>query len=72
MECTIAIDQTPHNFAACAPDLPGCIDTGTTWDEATREMRSVIAFHIESLREHDEPVPTPRHSMPSASAATGK
>ena len=22
-------------------------------------MRSAIAFHIESLREHDEPVPAP-------------
>lgn len=72
MECTIVVEQTPRNLAAYAPDLPGCIDTGATRDDAVREMRSAIAFHIESLREHDEPVPTPRHAMPSASAATGK
>ena len=60
MEYTIVIEETPGNYSAFAPDLPGCVATGATRDEAVREMRSAIAFHIESLREHREPVPDPR------------
>ncbi len=60
MEYAIVIEQTPRNFSAYAPDLPGCVATGATRDDAVREMRTAIAFHIESLREHSEPVPDPR------------
>ena len=60
MEYTIVIERTPRNFSAYAPDLPGCVATGATEDEVVREMRSAIAFHIESLREHREPVPDPQ------------
>lgn len=60
MEYTIVIEQTPRNFSAFAPDLPGCIATGATREEAVKEMGAAIAFHIESLREHHEPVPPAR------------
>ncbi len=60
MEYTIVIERTPRNFSAYAPDLPGCVATGATEDEVVQEMRSAIAFHIESLREHREPVPVPQ------------
>ena len=60
MEYTLVIEETPRNFSAYVPDLPGCVATGATQDEVVREMRSAIAFHIESLREHREPVPGPR------------
>ena len=59
MEYTIVIEQASRNFSAYAPDLPGCVATGVSRDEAVREMRSAIAFHIESLRVHGEPVPAP-------------
>lgn len=60
MQYTIVIGETPRNFSAYAPDLPGCVATGATRDEVVREMRSAIAFHIESLHAHREPVPDPR------------
>lgn len=59
MEYTIVIEQTPRNFSAYAPDLPGCVATASTRAEVVREMRSAITLHIESLREHSEPVPLP-------------
>ena len=62
MEYGIVIEETPRNFSAYAPDLPGCAATGATRDEVVREMRSAIAFHIESLREHREPVPHPHRT----------
>ena len=55
----IVIEETLRNYAAYAPDLPGCVATGETRDEALREMGAAIAFDIESLREHGEPVPAP-------------
>ena len=60
MQYTIVIEKSPNNYAAYAPDLPGCVATGATREAAAREMRGAIAFHIESLREHGEPVPEPR------------
>ena len=60
MQYTIVIERSTRNYAACAPDLPGCIATGATREEAVREMRRAIALHIESLRGHGESVPEPR------------
>ena len=60
MQYTIVIEQTPRNFAAYAPDLPGCVATGRTRDEVVREMREAMAFHIENLREYGDQVPAPQ------------
>ena len=60
MRYAIVIEESPANCAAYAPDLPGCIATGATRTETVDEMRRAIRLHIESLREHGDPVPEPR------------
>ena len=40
--------------ARYVPDLPGCVATGASREEAVREISQAIRFHIESLREHNE------------------
>ena len=70
MKYTIVIERTPRNFSAYAPDLPGCVATGATRDEVIREMRAAIAFHVESLREHREPVPVPSCSATVVAVAS--
>lgn len=60
MKYTIVIEKAPGNYAAYVPDLPGCVATGTTREAVLVEIREAIAFHIESLREHVEPVPEPQ------------
>ena len=60
MQYTIVIEKAPSNYAAYLPDLRGCVATGATREEAVREMGQAIEFHIESLREHGEPVPEPQ------------
>ena len=60
MKYTVVIEKAPNNFAAYVPDLPGCVATGSTREELLNEIREAIAFHIESLREHGEPVPEPQ------------
>ena len=46
-------------YGAWAPDLPGCVALGDTIEDAERQMREAIAFHLEGLREAGEPVPAP-------------
>ncbi len=47
------------NYSAYSPDIPGCVATGATRPECEEAMREAIAFHLESLREHGEPIPQP-------------
>lgn len=60
MRYTIVIERASRNYAAYVPDLPGCVATGDTRECAVREIRRAIRYHIESLREHGEPVPEPQ------------
>lgn len=71
MQYTIVIEQTPRNFAAYVPDLPGCIATGGTRDDVIREIREAMAFHIENLREHGDPVPPPQSTATVVNVAAG-
>ena len=42
LKYVVVYEQTPNNFCAYAPDLPGCISTGKTWDEVREMMREAI------------------------------
>ncbi|MDP8989242.1 MAG: type II toxin-antitoxin system HicB family antitoxin [Acidobacteriota bacterium] len=52
-------EKAAANWAAYAPDLPGCITTGSTLEETKRNMREAMALHLEAMREVGEPVPPP-------------
>ena len=56
----IVLERSATGYAAFAPDVPGCVATGATRDDAEREMREALAFHLDGLRELGEPVPEPR------------
>jgi predicted RNase H-like HicB family nuclease len=58
----IVIEQTDSGFSSYSPDLTGCVSTGKTREEAERNMREAIEFHVEGLREEGYPVPDPRAS----------
>ena len=59
MKYAVVIEKAEDNYSAYVPDLPGCIATGATVEEAEREIREAIAFHIEGMREDGLPVPQP-------------
>jgi predicted RNase H-like HicB family nuclease/predicted RNA binding protein YcfA (HicA-like mRNA interferase family) len=61
----VIIEGDGTSYSGYAPDLPGCIATGSSPDEVEQLMREAIRLHIESLRAHGEAVP-----RPSAAAAT--
>jgi predicted RNase H-like HicB family nuclease len=55
----IVIEAAGTNYSAYVPDLPGCVATGATPEDAERAIREAIGFHIEGLREDGAPVPPP-------------
>ena len=59
MKYVVVYEQTPTGCSAYAPDLPGCVAAGETRKETERLIREAIAFHLEGLRETDEPIPEP-------------
>ena len=54
------IEGDGDSFSAYVPDLPGCVAAGDSVEEVRRLMREAVPLHIESLRNHGEPVPRPR------------
>jgi predicted RNase H-like HicB family nuclease len=47
-------------FSIYVPDLPGCISSGATRDEAMMSIREAITGHIQLLREFGNAVPVAR------------
>jgi predicted RNase H-like HicB family nuclease len=54
----IVVEEAGQNYSAYSPDLPGCVATGSSRDEAERNMYEAIQLHIEGLREDGLPIPT--------------
>ena len=59
MQYAILIEKTDNGYSAYAPDLPGCVAAGDTQAEVEALLREAIVLHLESLREHGEPIPEP-------------
>ena len=59
MRYAIVLEKAENNYSAYVPDLPGCVATGHTVEEAEREIREAIEFHIEGLREDGLLIPQP-------------
>ncbi|MCX6600328.1 MAG: type II toxin-antitoxin system HicB family antitoxin [bacterium] len=54
----IVIEKAGRNYSAYAPDLPGCVATGSTRRQAEANMHAAIEMHLEGLAEDRQPVPT--------------
>jgi len=59
MRYAIVIEKAGENFSGYVPDLPGCVATGETVEEAESELRDAIEFHLAGLREDGSPIPPP-------------
>ena len=45
-------------YTVIVPSLPGCVTYGDTIEEAIEMAKEAIELYIESLKEHDEEIPT--------------
>lgn len=59
MRYLIVIEKSDTGYSAYSPDLPGCVSTGATREEAESNMREAISFHVEGMREDGLEIPEP-------------
>ena len=59
MRYLVVVEKSPRNYSAYSPDVPGCIATGRTLDETTRNMRDALEGHMEVMADHGDPAPEP-------------
>ncbi len=55
----IVLKKEPEGgYTVTVPSLPGCVTYGATIEEAIEMAREAIELYIESLRAHNEEIPT--------------
>jgi predicted RNase H-like HicB family nuclease len=70
MQYAVVIEKVPDsNYSAYVPDLPGCISTGDTLDEAKLNIHEVIEFHLDGMRQDGDPIPEPTTQVAYAEVA---
>jgi predicted RNase H-like HicB family nuclease len=58
MKYRVLVEQDEDGyFVAEVPSLPGCVSQGDTREDALMNVREAIAGYLESLEEHEEPIP---------------
>jgi antitoxin HicB len=50
-------------FTAIVPALPGCVTYGRTLSAARTAVKDAILGYIQSLKKHNEPVPTDEETL---------
>ena len=53
----VVIEKAKNNYSVYSPDLPGCVATGKTREEAAKNMHEAIELHVQGLVEDKLPVP---------------
>jgi predicted RNase H-like HicB family nuclease len=53
----IVIEKANGNYSAYSPDLPGCVATGGSREDAERNMHEAIELHVRGLQEDKLPIP---------------
>ncbi len=53
----VVIEKANGNYSAYSPDLPGCVATGETLQEAESNIYEAIQLHVEGLAEDGSPIP---------------
>ena len=57
------VEEGKTSFGAYVPDLPGCVAVAETRDEVVRLIEKAIEFHVEGLRQDNQPIPEPSSSI---------
>ena len=59
MKYAVVFEKGARGYGAYIPDLPGCVAVGKSLARVQRLIREAVELHLDSLREHGEPVPPP-------------
>ena len=53
----VVIEKADENYSAYSPDLPGCVATGATREEAEQNIHEAIELHLQGLKEDGLSIP---------------
>lgn len=59
MKYAFVIEQCGQRYRAYVPDLPGCMATGDSPDEAEQGLSLAIRYHLADLKRSGHAVPPP-------------
>jgi len=54
----IVIERAGDNYSAYAPEVPGCVATGSTEKEAEANMQTALEMHLRGMEEDGMPLDT--------------
>ena len=55
--------EVEGGYTVIVPSLPGCVTYGDTIEEAVEMAKEAIELYLESLKEHDEEIPTEERTL---------
>ncbi len=59
MRYVVIIRRTGTGYSVDAPDLPGCVATGTTVEHARQKIAESIEMHLDMMEESGDSIPRP-------------
>jgi predicted RNase H-like HicB family nuclease len=63
MRYAVIVEEGETSFGAYVPDLPGCVAAAETREEVLKLIEEAIEFHIDGLRQDNQPIPEPSSSI---------
>jgi len=63
MRYAVIVEEGETSFGAYVPDLPGCVAAAETREEVLQLIEEAIEFHIDGLRQDNQPIPEPSSSI---------
>ena len=59
MKYLVIIEKAGNNYSAYLPDIPGCIATGRSKEEARQNVLEALELHLQGLMDDNLPIPEP-------------
>jgi len=54
-EYLIVIERAGNNYSTYAPEVPGCVATGSTERETEENMRAALELHLRGMKDGELP-----------------
>jgi predicted RNase H-like HicB family nuclease len=55
----VVIEKANGNYSAYLPDIPGCVATGKSKEEAKKNIAEALTMHLVGMAEDGLPAPEP-------------
>lgn len=53
------LESGERNYSVYFPDLPGCVSSGDTIQEAIKEAKEALSLHLWGMEQDEDDIPTP-------------